>query len=113
MGKKFTHHAVEYLSARGDHSTRVILFAKTFRHDGIDDHVGRTGVESENIFWPRIRRDYGEIPDTAKVLQNAIPRRMMERNVIQQWHQRRTLAADSKIGGTEIRNNRNAEPALQ
>ena len=77
-------------------------------HQGIDHHVGRSGIECQDLFRLRCRRNDGDVGDAAEVERDASAARVTEDAVVEEGDQRRTGSSGCDIGCAEIGDYRDA-----
>ena len=70
------------------------------------------GPVSKAMTWSGfgVGRNRGEVGNAADVLRDASDVRIAIERVVEKRHQRRAFAAGGHVGGTKIRNDRDAEP---
>src|SRR5690348_5980754 len=87
----------------------VMLAALRNRLDErIDDHVAGSGVECEDVRVGCIRGDYGYIRNSADIQCNAADMFAAVEQIVDEWHERRALAANGHVRRAKIRDDRNA-----
>ena len=99
----------------GEAPAAVVGLVKEPLGDCVDDHVGRAGIESDQLGEQMVERATGrdegagrderEVGDAAEVLQDTRAARMREEGCIEQRHERRALAAGDHVGGAEVGDN--------
>src|SRR6266849_4485617 len=70
--------------------------------EGVDEHVGRAGVESEDLLRLAVARKNRDVGDAAKIERDATEFRMAVEKVVHIRNERRALAAEGDIRGAKI-----------
>ena len=68
----------------------------------IDDHVARSGIERDHLFRPAVRRNGGDVCNSAYVQRNTPEFGIDVQQIIDERNERRSFAAGSHVARTEI-----------
>src|SRR5262249_29611744 len=70
--------------------------------EGIDEHVGRAGVEGKDLRRFRGSREDGDVGDAAEVERDAAEFGVAVEEIVDVGNERGALAAEGDVGGTKV-----------
>ena len=106
--QKLRQHALDDVACRRELAIAIEGLAEPFLGQSVDHHIAGAGIEGGYILGRGLRRNRSEICNPADVEGNPPHMRMSIEQVVEIGNQRRTLAASSHVGGTEVRDHRNS-----
>src|SRR5580704_12085204 len=87
-------------------ASTIVRLAEKPLHQGIDDHVSRTGIESNYFVYSRCGRNQRQISNASDILQHTSAFLICELHIIEERHQRSTLTTGYHICRTEVADDR-------
>src|SRR2546421_697996 len=71
--------------------------------EGVDEHVAGAGIEGEYLRRLSVGGNDGDVGDAADVERDAAEFGMAVEGVVGEWDEWRAIAAESEVGGAEVR----------
>src|SRR6266571_3914686 len=103
------HQFVEKRRNRAARLGKLGVFVETFAatgemlHERVDEHVGGTGVEGEDLRWLSGGGNHCDICDAAEIEGDAAEFGVAIEKVVDVGNERSTLAAEGHVRGTKVR----------
>ncbi len=108
VAQRLCHHRLDHLPTRREFTIPIEALPEKLLRQRVGDHVPRASVEGNHFIRIRARGNRSQVRDAADVLQHPSMFHVGEQHVIQQWNQRRSLAACHHVRGSKVRNHGNS-----